>query len=76
MENNRMYFGSKRIDNVIIHLYPDSPYIVKCNVHLRHGKRIIERFVLKDLMAWEKYQSSRNYSFDSIKVINHAEVKQ
>ena len=71
MTYNPMYFGSKRIDNVIVHAWPNSPYIVKCAVHLRHGKKIIERFVLKDLAAWNLYQDSRKWSFDSIKVINH-----
>ncbi len=76
MAYNPMYWGKKRIDNVIVHLFPDSPYIIKCSVHLRHGKRIIERFALKDLAAWNMYQTSRNYSFDSIKIINHREAEQ
>lgn len=75
MESNLMFWGGKQIDNVIIHLFPDSPYIIKCNVHLRHGKKIIERFVLKDLTAWIEYQTSRNWNFDTIKIIIHKAVE-
>lgn len=71
MAYNTMYWGGKRIDNAIVHVWPNSPYIIKCNVNFRQGKRIVCRISLKDLIAWEKYQASRNWAFDSIKIINH-----
>ena len=71
MGNNPMYWGGKRIDNAIVHVWPNSPYIVKCNVNFKQGKRIICRICLKNLKAWNMYQDSRNWSFDSIKIITH-----
>lgn len=38
-------------DNIVIHYYPESPYIAKCSVNLKRGKKIVEKACLKDLTA-------------------------
>ena len=42
-------------DNAIVHLYPSSPFVAKCAVHLRKGKKIVLRVVLRDQYAAADY---------------------
>ena len=35
-------------DNAIIHYYPLSPYVAKCDLHLRRGNSIVLRTCLRD----------------------------
>lgn len=49
-----MYF-----DNVVIHYMPGSPLIAKCLVNLKRGKKIVNRFVIKDPAAAYNWINSR-----------------
>lgn len=40
-----------KYDNIVIHFYPYSPWIVKCGVNMRIGKKIVFRTCLSDLHA-------------------------
>lgn len=44
-----------KYDNIVIHFYPYSPWIVKCGVNIRIGKKIVLRAVLKDLQAVARF---------------------
>ena len=57
-------------NNVIIHYYPATPYIAKCNVHLRQGKKIVFRIVLKDPAAAGNWLMRNNY-YKPVKTIVH-----
>ncbi len=39
------------IDNAVLHAFPHSPWIAKCAVNVRQGKKIVLRAVLRDEKA-------------------------
>lgn len=38
-------------DNAVLHYYPGSPYLARCSVSIRAGKKIVLRAVLRDVSA-------------------------
>ena len=44
-----------KYDNIVIHFYPYSLWIVKCGVNMRIGKKIVFRSALKDLSAVSRF---------------------
>ena len=46
-------------DNAVFVYYPMSPYIAKCDVVLRVGRRIVLRFPMRDPEAAEAWLSAR-----------------
>lgn len=38
-------------DNAVLHYFPASPYLARCSVSLRSGKKIVLRAVLRDVSA-------------------------
>ena len=58
------------INNAIVHVYPKVPYIAQADVHLRRGRRIVLRTVMKDADA-AKAWLSRAFPGVSVKVITH-----
>ena len=43
------------VDNAVLHYFPESPWIVKCAVNVRRGKKIVFRVVLRDVSVGEKW---------------------
>lgn len=58
-------------DNVIIHYYPAAPAIAKCAVHLRAGKKIVLRTVLKDLSAANVWLFTNDWQDKPHKLVVH-----
>jgi len=59
-----------KADNAIIHLYPNSPYIVKACVSFRCGKKIILANAVKDREVAERW-INEVYPGIPVKYINH-----
>ena len=59
-----------KVDNAVIHIYPESPYICKACVNIREGKRIRFQLPLKDKAACVRFL--RQYNYMPVKVITHS----
>lgn len=46
-------------DNAVLVYYPMSPYIAKCDVFLRVGRRVVLRFPIRDPGSAEAWLSAR-----------------
>ena len=59
-------------DNIVIHCYPNSPYIAKAQANFRMGHRIVWGIVMRDLDAIMNYMQKHSFC-DGIqyKIINH-----
>lgn len=57
-------------DNIVIHYYASSPFIVKACVNIRKGKKIVLSAPLKDHEAVARFMK-RNFPDTPCKIINH-----
>lgn len=60
----------KNYDNVVIHAWPDSPYIVKASASFRTGKKIGWQIAMKDVNAVIAYLD-RQFPGMPYRVITH-----
>ena len=58
------------VDNIVVHFFRSSPYIVKVSVSIRSGKRILNTALLKDVPAALNW-INRVYPGTSYRIINH-----
>lgn len=58
------------MDNAIIHVFPNSPYIVKAAVNIRAGNKILFGAVLRDADAARNWLA-RRFPELPYRVINH-----
>lgn len=57
-------------NNAIIHFCPDSPFIAKALVNIREDKKIVLRFVVKDVQA-ARACLGRSYPDIPVRVFTH-----
>lgn len=60
-----------KTNNVIIHAYPDSPYIAKAKMNFRWNDRIEMSVVMRDEAACREYLERRGWSGLKTRVISH-----
>lgn len=59
-------------DNIIIHSFPNSKYIVKAQVSFRRGNKIVWRIVMKDVDAVRAYMERQPFCTGiPYRIINH-----
>lgn len=57
-------------DNAVLHYYPGSPYLARCSVSIRAGKKIVLQAVLRDTRAAREWLK-RSYPDMPYRVIVH-----
>lgn len=62
-------------NNVIIHRYPDSPYVAKAKMNLRWKDRIEMSIPMRDEAACRDYLERRGWSDVRVRVISHKSVE-
>lgn len=58
-------------DNAVLHYYPGSPYLARCSVSIRVGKKIVLQVVLRDTIAAKNWLK-RVYPGMPYRVIVHS----
>ena len=63
--------SGKTINNATIHYYPDSKYIAKVKVYMRHDNKILHGFVMKDPEAVRAYMVRQGWQELPVKLYTH-----
>lgn len=61
----------KSANNIVIHNYHNSPYIVKCGVNFRRGKKILFQAAIKNESAAREWIQRIKFDGLPVKIINH-----